>query len=163
MKKQFFISDIDGVLLDSTARYKTRINHKGLKVINLNHWRKNEHLSAYDKPIKHNIEKVLQARKNGYVIVLATARVLYNDNCYRLLYSQLGFKPDHIIYRKPNNSISGTILKITGLNAIFEAYKQAGYSEFFGVVYEDNLKYLNGIISEFPFLTGIFVPSKQGY
>ena len=148
------IYDMDGTIVDSLHRYRTM--PCGTK-IDLQHWRDNEHKAYSDSllPLAEQYKADL-ADPNCYVII-ATARVIRNEDM-RFITDKLGM-PDHIISRKEGDNISGSLLKINGLQKFFNLknFKRAAFT-----FYEDNVSYLKAVCDKFN-IRGVYVPSKQGH
>ena len=151
------IFDMDGVLVDSSHRYKTLTKPDGTIAIDLDHWRENEHLAMQDKPgpMFDQYRREL-ADKNTFVII-ATARQL-NGPDWQYIREILG-EPDFIIWRKHGDEQSGKTLKANGLAKFFNLISFKG-SEF--VFYEDNIHYLKYVCDRFN-IRGVYIPSVQGH
>jgi hydroxymethylpyrimidine pyrophosphatase-like HAD family hydrolase len=157
MIKQVKIYDMDGTIVDSTHRYRTIKDETGIEKIDLAYWRANEHL-AYDDSLLPLAESYKRDIANSQVyVIIATARVLH-DNDLRFIREKLGM-PDYIISRKDGSSISGSLLKIQGLQKFFNLknFKLAAWT-----FYEDNATYLKAVCDKFN-ITGVYIPSNQGH
>jgi len=150
------IYDMDGTIVDSSARYRTIIDENGER-IDLDFWRENQHLAMNDTllPMAEQYKKDL-ADINCYVII-ATARVMNNPD-WEFVSKILG-EPDYFISRKEGDSQSGKTLKINGLARFFNLlnFKDADF-----VFYEDNVSYLKAVCDKFN-IRGVYLPSKQGH
>jgi phosphoglycolate phosphatase-like HAD superfamily hydrolase len=146
------IYDMDGTIVDSSARYRA-VDGK----IDLPFWQQNAHLAMQDKllPMVKQYHADL-ADENCYVII-ATARVM-NEPDWLFVNSILG-KPDHFISRKAGDSQSGKTLKINGLMKFFNLKNFKDASKVF---YEDNVEYLKAVCDRFG-INGVYVPSVQGH
>ena len=151
------IFDMDGVLVDSSHRYKTLTKPDGTVAIDLDHWRSMEHLAMQDKPgpMFEQYQREL-ADKNTFVII-ATARQL-NEPDWQYIREILG-EPDFIIWRKHGDEQSGKTLKANGLAKFFNLISFKG-AEF--TFYEDNISYLKAVCDRFN-IRGVYVPSVQGH
>jgi hypothetical protein len=154
MIKRVSIYDMDGTIVCSLHRYRTM--PCGTK-IDLEYWRANEH-KAYDDnllPLAKQYQNDL-ADPDCYVII-ATARVL-GDADMAFITDKLG-TPNYIISRKAGDAVSGSILKIRGLQKFFNLknFKLAAWT-----FYEDNTSYLKAVCDKFN-ITGVYIPSKQGH
>lgn len=154
--KRVHIYDMDGVLVDSTHRYRTIIDQSGER-IDLEYWRENAH-TAYDDALLPLAEQYQQdlADPETYTII-ATARVL-NEPDWRFLRDKLGL-PDYIISRPEDSTVSGKVLKYKGLARFFNLVNFRG-AEF--VFYEDNIQYLKAVCDRYQ-IRGVYIPSKQGH
>ena len=154
--QQIAIYDMDGTIVDSTHRYRS-ITENGITKIDLEYWRANEYRAMEDSllPLAEQYKKDLE-NPEVYVII-ATARVMGNAD-WQFVDEILG-KPDYFISRKPNDSISGSKLKINGLQKFFNL-KQ--FRKAKAVFYEDNTSYLKAVCDHFN-ITGVYIPSQQGH
>jgi len=157
MIKQVKIYDMDGTIVDSTARYRTLKDENGIEKIDLDFWRANEHLAFDDTLLPLAAQYQRDLDNPEIYVIIATARIL-RDPDYRFIVEKLG-KPDYIISRKEGSSISGGLLKINGLKKFFNLknFKNASWTFF-----EDNTSYLKAVCDYFN-ITGVYVPSKQGH
>ena len=150
------IYDMDGTIVDSSARYRTIIDNDGER-IDLPFWQENAHLAMNDEllPLAAQYRNDLQD-ENCYVII-ATARVM-GDNDWQFVNEILG-QPDYFISRKENDNQSGKTLKINGLAKFFNliTFRNAEF-----VFYEDNMSYLKAVCDRFN-IRGVYIPSKQGH
>ena len=150
------IYDMDGTIVDSSARYRTIIDNDGER-IDLPFWQENAHLAMNDKllPLSNQYRNDL-ADENCYVII-ATARVMF-DNDWQFVKEILG-EPDYFISRPDGSDISGKALKINGLAKFFNLvnFKDADF-----VFYEDNISYLKAVCDRFG-IRGVYIPSVQGH
>lgn len=155
------IYDMDGTIVCSLHRYRTTIRD-GKEVIDLQYWRDHEPLAMNDSllPLAEQYKKDLHDL-NCYVII-ATARVL-NEPDMMFIHKKLGM-PNHIISRAANDSRSGGLLKVNGLQK-FANLTQFAKAEW--TFYEDNTDYLKKVCDHFAFaginIKGVYIPSKQGH
>lgn len=156
--KQVMVFDMDGTIVDSTHRYRTMLNDSGKEVIDLDHWRANEHKAYDDKllPLANEYKKAL-ANPEVFVII-ATARVL-RDADMAFIKDKLGM-PDHIVSRKDGSSISGGTLKVNGLKKFFNLKNFPPVINW--AFFEDNRDYLNKVCDSLG-IGGVFVQSNQGH
>lgn len=170
-KKILVVFDLDGVLLDSSHRFKTiECRKTGQTKIDLQYWLDNSHKSHLDRVIEKNAaiyREVLQDPER--LAVIATARQM-NEHNYQEIYKKIG-KPDFLIHRTiGDNTTKGAHLKIQGLYNFIQAklgnqYKHETLLKWaaqYMAVFEDNPEYLTSICAFFN-CTGVFIPSKQGY
>ena len=150
------IYDMDGTIVDSSARYRTIVDENGER-IDLDYWRENQHRAMDDEllPMAAQYREDLQD-ENCYVII-ATARVM-NEPDWEFAEKILG-KPDYFISRKAGDTQSGKTLKISGLAKFFNliTFKNAEF-----VFYEDNVSYLKAVCDRFN-IRGVYIPSVQGH
>ena len=152
------VFDLDGVVIDSTHRYRTK-DHNGDKVIDLQHWRENEHLATHDKLLPHaDIYRKALTVKSKLVIV-ATAREMKEPD-FSYIRDNLG-QPDAMVYRKINDTRKGSALKIEGIEKVLHV-ASVKIDPRKMIVYEDNHNYLRDICQHFK-CVGVYVPSDQGY
>ena len=135
-KTQLHVFDIDGVLLDSTHRYRTIQTENGEK-LDLAHWRKNEKFCYHDRPLvlAEKYKKLLN-QKNAYVII-ATSRII-KRNDYRLIKVKLGLP--HAIVSRNNNAQKGGFLKLQGILSVMDKANLYNIKKI--NIYEDNIEYL---------------------
>ena len=135
--KKCYIFDIDGVLLDSSHRYKLE---EGKARIDLEHWRANEHRTVEDKPLPlaAHYKKVLK-QKNSFVII-ATSRVMSAID-YQVIEQKLG-KP-HALISRVANSQKGGDLKLNGVLRLINDLSLKSIDKVH--IYEDNIQYLKHI------------------
>ena len=162
MIKKLSVFDLDGVLIDSTKRYRTMVKD-GKEMIDLDYWRENEHKAFYaDRllPLAHGYFDKIMNDKSVYV-VLATARVL-NEPDRQFIREILGFE-GHIISRKNGDNRSGGLLKVLGLRKLLALaqFKNLERLEMF----EDNHTYLKTICDAFRDrgMRGYYIASEQGH
>ena len=150
------IYDMDGTIVDSSARYRTITDDTGVR-IDLDYWVEKQHNAMNDKllPMAEQYRADLQD-ENCYVII-ATARVM-NAPDWQFVKEILG-EPDYFISRKAGDSQSGKTLKINGLARFFNLinFKNADF-----VFYEDNVSYLKAVCDRFN-IRGVYIPSIQGH
>jgi hypothetical protein len=154
--KHIHIFDCDGVLLDSSHRYRT--DSTGAK-IDLPYWAANcipEKIWA-DEPLPTSkLYKMLLGNPEHYVII-ATARV-----CQQADFDCIEFKlgmPNKFISRKKGDNQSGVTLKLNPIKQLLslKQFRNAKVS-----MYEDNLAYLHGV-GEAIGAKLHYIPSIQGH
>lgn len=152
--KRVAIYDLDGTVIDSTHRYRTM--PCGTR-IDLQHWRDNEHLAMDDSLLPLAEQYKADLRDESCYVIVATARVL-NEPDRQFIEKVLG-QPDHIISRKADDTRSGAVLKVNGLQKFWNLknFQRAAW-----VFYEDNVSYLKAVCDRFNIM-GVYVPSKQGH
>jgi len=153
--KRIAIYDMDGTIVCSLHRYKT-IDNK----IDLAYWRENEYRAMDDSllPLADQYKKDLA--DNDCYVIIATARILHEPDM--MFISTILGKPDHIISRKENDSRSGALLKVLGLNKLFSLKQFSKIKSDMIIFYEDNISYLKAVCDKFN-CTGVYIPSKQGH
>lgn len=155
------VFDCDGVLLDSSHRYRTMVRDDGMQVIDLQHWIDNEYRAYSDEALPTAMVeyKASLENPNAYTII-ATAAVVC-DNRIKCLRDKIGL-PDYIIGRNTRaDTRGGAELKIAGLKKLFQL-KQFATAKFNVTMYEDNLSYLSKICKALN-CRGVYIPSVQGH
>lgn len=150
------IYDMDGTIVDSSHRYRTIVKD-GIEKIDLQYWRDNEYRAMEDGllPLAQQYMQDLQDT-NTYVII-ATARIV-RERDMQFIREILG-EPDYLISRKPDDNRSGAVLKIKGLQRLFNL-NQFRLAD--AVFYEDNIQYLKAVCDHFQ-IRGVYIPSVQGH
>ena len=163
---QIHIFDIDGIIADSSHRYRTKVRENGKEGIDLTYWRNNETKCLDDQPTP--FADFIKAMKsmNNHTVFLATSRAMC-DNCFLWLENTLGFHP-YVVSRNGNNDTrKGAELKFKGIRRLlnlnqFHPEKVAAIH-----IYEDSLEYLRGLQNSFSSLgyytVGHHYPSCQGH
>lgn len=146
------IYDMDGTIVCSLHRYRA-VNGK----IDLAYWRENEHRAMGDSLLPLADQYKADLADPECYVVIATARVLHNPD-KQFIREVLG-EPDYIISRAPDDTRSGGLLKVLGLQKFFNLknFKNASV-----VFYEDNAAYLKTVCDKFN-IRGVYVPSQQGH
>ena len=156
MIKRIYVFDIDGVLLDSSHRFKTDpVTHK----IDLPYWIENctPEKVAQDVPLPTaNLYKKLLLNPSAYVII-ATARVMAKAD-WQSIEKHLGM-PNHFIHRKAGDMQSGVTLKGNALKRLFTLKQYSGKMVTF---FEDNIDYLHGLTKMGLIHQPVYIHSKQG-
>lgn len=161
MLTEINIFDCDGVLLDSSHRYKSMIRQDGAEVIDLAHWIENEHLAYQDSPLPTALKEYAASLKNPNAYTIIATAAIVCDNRIKCLRDKIGL-PDYIIGRKNRQDTrGGAELKIAGLRQLL-ALKQFDIARHNMTMIEDNLSYLTKICKAFN-CRGIYVPSGQGH
>ncbi len=157
--KHIHCFDCDGVLLDSSHRYRTVETKKG-KRIDLAHWRENEKFASEDKPLKiSELYRKLVTQKNTFVII-ATSRILKPLDLSHIDIV-LGLS-DAIVSRSTDNQ-KGFLLKINGIQRIVDDFNLHHVDLKNNLtIYEDNIEYLKNMCDFFD-CKGIYIPSNQGH
>jgi FMN phosphatase YigB (HAD superfamily) len=150
------IYDMDGTIVDSSHRYRT-ITENGITRIDLKHWRDNEYRAMEDGLLPLAEQYRLDLVDPKVYTIIATARIM-NKPDWQFVNEILG-APDYLISRKPDEVISGSALKIRGLQKFFNL-KQFHPSK--AVFYEDNVSYLKAVCDHFG-IRGVYIPSVQGH
>jgi len=150
------IYDMDGTVVDSSHRYRTIIDEKGVR-IDLDHWRAHEHLAGLDRLLPLAKQYIDDLADPTCYVIIATARVM-NAPDWDFVTNILG-APDYFISRPKGSTVSGKILKINGLAKFFNLvpFKNADF-----VFYEDNIDYLKAVCDRFN-IRGVYIPSIQGH
>ena len=150
--KRMAIYDMDGTIVCSLHRYRA-INGK----IDLAYWRENEYRAMDDSLLPLADQYKADLADPECYVVIATARVLHNPD--RQFIRDILGEPDYIISRAPDDTRSGGLLKVLGLQKFFNLknFKNASV-----VFYEDNATYLKTVCDKFN-IRGVYVPSQQGH
>ena len=150
------IYDMDGTIVDSSARYRTIIDDNGER-IDLDYWVDNQHNAMNDTLLPMAEQYQADLKDNNCYVIIATARVMNNPD-WEFVQTILG-EPDYFISRKAGDCQSGKTLKINGLARFFNLvnFKEAEF-----VFYEDNVSYLKAVCDKFN-IRGVYIPSKQGH
>ena len=146
---------MDGTIVCSLHRYKT-IDNK----IDLAYWRDNEYRAGDDSLLPLAEQYKSDLADNDCFVIIATARILREPDL-EFIDTKLG-KPDYIISRKDNDSRSGALLKVLGLNKLFSLKQFKQIKSDMIVFYEDNVSYLKAVCDKFN-CRGVYIPSKQGH
>ena len=146
------IFDFDGVLVDSSHRYK--LDAKTGR-IDLEHWRKNSTPEQIRKdkflPLVLHYQALL--RNPAYIVAIGTARVVCKTTMETI--AKIG-KPDILNGRDtPENPRSGALYKMDILNLVPDAETV----EF----YDDNPEYLETMKQARPDVKTFWIKSEQGY
>lgn len=150
--KQVHIFDIDGVLIDSSHRFKTDENGK----IDLEHWNANKHLCVYDSLLPHSEGYIQDVINPEIYTVIATARNF--SNLEWEVFNDLLPYPDHFIHRAENDERGSIAMKIAGLKKLFALRQFHGKRKFF---FEDTETVLNAVCRAIGAIP-VHVPSNQG-
>jgi len=164
--EKVLVFDCDGVLIDSSARYRTVHHPEKGEVIDLEYWRANTWRAlAQDRLLPH-AEFYREKLHNDVdcFVIIATARMMQdNDAEMRHICEVLG-KPQALIYRKEHDTRGGAKLKLAGLR------KLLNLRQFKGVeveIFEDNIAYLKEMcdtVQSWGFnVIGHYIPSNQGH
>jgi hypothetical protein len=153
---QIYIYDMDGTIVDSLHRYRTKLVN-GIEKIDLEYWRENEY-RAMEDGLLPLADQYMDNLDNPHVYtIIATARVMHAPD-WQFVNEVLG-KPDYLISRAEGDTRSGGELKIKGLQKFFNL-KQ--YKPENATFYEDNTSYLKAVCDHF-MIRGVYIPSKQGH
>jgi len=151
------IYDMDGTIVNSLHRYRTIIDANGER-IDIEYWRDNQYRAMEDTllPLARKYQEDLS--DNDCFVVIATARVLHSPDL-AFISEKLG-DPDYIISRPDGETVSGSILKIRGLEKVWQMLPDIAKQN--AVFYEDNIQYLKAVCDYFN-IKGVYIPSKQGH
>jgi len=150
------IYDMDGTIVDSSARYRTITDENGVR-IDLDYWVENQHNAMNDELLPMAAQYRADLQDENCYVIIATARVM-NAPDWQFVKEILG-EPDYFISRKAGDCQSGKTLKINGLAKFFNlvTFKNADF-----VFYEDNVSYLKAVCDRFN-IRGVYIPSVQGH
>lgn len=155
--RKISIYDMDGTIVDSSHRYRTVTNEHGDTKIDLEYWRTNEYKAMDDGLLPLAEQYRAELNDSSVYVIIATARVMSNPD-WQFVNEILG-KPDYFISRKSGDNISGSKLKINGLQKFFNLRQ---FRKADAVFYEDNTSYLKAVCDHFN-IRGVYIPSKQGH
>lgn len=158
MIKKIAIFDMDGVLVDSSWRY--RVSKDDATKIDLEFWRKNEKGAYFDELLPMAKEYQEMLKDPEYFVIIATARTM-NSASWAFIDNKLG-KPNTIIYRKDNDNRVGAEMKIKGLKKLLSLKQFQNVEKHNITMFEDNAKYLKSICDFFK-IRGVYIPSNQGH
>ena len=157
MIKHIAIYDMDGTIVDSSHRYRTITDNTGVTRIDLQYWRDNEYRAGDDQLLPLAAQYRRDLLDEYTYVIIATARVM-NTPDREFVRDILG-EPDYLISRMPNDSRSGGLLKVLGLQKFFNL---KNFRDAEAVFYEDNISYLKTVCDHFN-IRGVYVPSVQGH
>ena len=157
MIKHIAIYDMDGTIVDSSHRYRTITDNTGVTRIDLQYWRDNEYRAGDDQLLPLAAQYRRDLLDEYTYVIIATARVM-NTPDREFVRDILG-EPDYLISRMPNDSRSGGLLKVLGLQKFFNL---KNFRDADAVFYEDNISYLKTVCDHFN-IRGVYVPSVQGH
>ena len=127
--KQVKIYDMDGTIVCSMHRYRTKSNN-GKVAIDLQYWRDNQYKANLDSLLPLATQYQNELNNPEIYVIIATARELYQPDI-DFINNILG-KPNYVISRKHGDNISGKNLKINGLKKFFNLknFKNATFGNF---------------------------------
>ena len=161
MIKKIKVYDLDGTLIDSSHRYRTKDGR-----IDLEHWRENDtRLNIFKDSFLDLYEwlKVDLKRADTFVIFATARACTYNDANYEFLKNH-NIMPDLFIHRMgANDNRGGAALKIEAIKPLLKLPKFKNATIH---IFEDNIQYLHDMciaLNDNHKLVGHFVPSVQGH
>jgi len=162
MIKKIKIYDLDGTLIDSSHRYRTKNG-----AIDLQHWRENDtRKNVLENDTFLDLYEWLKVdlKRNDTFVIFATARACtYNDHNYEFLKNN-DIVPDMFIHRMGDTDTrGGAALKIEAIKPLLKLPKFKNATIH---IFEDNIQYLHDMclaLNDNHKLVGHFVPSEQGY
>ena len=157
MVKRVHIYDMDGTIVCSMHRYRTKVIDEKI-TIDFPYWLENEHRAERDSllPLARQYRSDLE--NPAIFVIIATARFLSEPD-YNFINSKLG-NPDAIISRSSReDNRPGAMLKIDGLKKVFSAANLWNVEKIF---WEDNFHYLTKVCGALG-IKGRFVKSNQGW
>jgi hydroxymethylpyrimidine pyrophosphatase-like HAD family hydrolase len=157
MLKQIAIYDMDGTIVDSSHRYRTRVDDNGIEKIDLEYWRANEYRAMEDGLLPLAKQYMADIQNPEIYVIIATARIL-NAPDHQFIREILG-EPNYIVSRGSDDTRSGKELKIKGLQKFFNL---VNFKNIDAVFYEDNIEYLKAVCDHFN-IRGVYIPSVQGH
>lgn len=157
MIKQIHIYDMDGTIVCSKHRYRTRIAEDGSEKIDLDFWVKNEPKAFYDSLLPLAEQYKADLLDPETMVIIATARHLKDPDKW-FIRNCLGM-PDFIVSRESrSDKRSGALLKILGIQAILSTFTKKPTLRF----WEDNVEYLEKVCKAVG-AEAYYVPSEQGH
>lgn len=164
--KTVHVFDCDGVLVDSSARYRTVKHPEKGEVIDLDFWRANQFRALeVDKllPTAKVYQELLYNAADAFVII-ATARQMQKDDAEMQHIAAVVGSPQALIYRKEGDNRGGAALKLAGLRKLLNLKQFKGCRV---EVYEDNIAYLKTMCDQLRAwdfdVIGHYIPSNQGH
>jgi len=165
MIKKIKVYDLDGTLINSLHRYKTKDGK-----IDLAHWRQNDTPEMVMNDSFLDLYKWLKVDliRNDTYVIFATARAcVKNDHNYDFL-NHHNIMPDMFIHRQgEKDTRGGAELKIQAIKPLLNLKQFKGATLH---IFEDNISYLHtmvmalkGDFSKGRKVVGHFVPSMQGH
>lgn len=159
------IYDLDGTLINSLHRYKTKNGR-----IDLQHWRENDTPEMVARDSFLDLYEWLKEdlkRKDTYVIFATARACVENDHNYDFL-KYHDIMPDMFIHRQgETDQRGGAALKIAAIKPLLNL-KQFQKATIH--IFEDNIQYLESMVialkgdfSKGRKVIGHFVPSQQGH
>ena len=162
MYKEIKIYDMDGTIVDSSHRYKTRIDENGIEKIDLDFWIENDRpdMIAKDSLLPLADEYKADLANPEIYVIIATARgASKNDANYKYIKENLGM-PNKFVHRNTMaDRRGGAELKIQAIKPLLnlKPFKNAIVK-----VFEDNLDYLQKMCQELNAIP-IYCESVQGH
>lgn len=149
------IFDCDGVLVDSSHRYRNLANGS----IDLEYWRANSTAEkiAQDRLLPHADMYRQMLSCPHTLVAIATARECKQPD-FDFVRERLGW-PNFFVYRKPDDTRRDYALKIAGLNRLLnlrQTYNRPAH------MFEDNPVNIARITEALPHIVAHYVPSNQG-
>lgn len=157
------IWDLDGTLIDSSHRYRTRTDANGIEKIDLDYWIANEDKTYLDSvlPLAATYQKGLDT---SYIYTIAATARIWCEQTEAFVNSKLGAPDMKISRRDRDDTRGGAALKIVGIKRLLNLRQFAGLKSI--CIYEDNYSYLQDIAQAMPkslAITSYFIPSNQGH
>lgn len=154
MIKRVHVYDMDGVLVDSSHRYRLDSTGK----LDIAHWTENRNRCWYDRILPLMEQYRADLRDPSTHVIIATARNMSFSERIQLELDY-GF-PDSLISRGVDNLTEcSSILKIKGLSDLLSFRIFDNLPVMF---WEDNRKILSDVCAAIPRIEGILVDSNQG-
>lgn len=149
---KIIVFDIDGVLVDSSHRYRNLPDG----TIDLAYWLENNtpEQIAKDKLLPLSITYRNAISHPDYYVIIATARQA-GDADFEYIREKLGF-PQHMIYRKPGDHRPDWLLKLSALRKLLNL-RQFWMTPI--IVFEDNPTTAEKLEEELPMCSCRLIPS----
>ena len=131
MFKAIHVYDLDGVLVDTSHRYRNKADGS----IDLDYWIANSHKLDGDTLLPHASKFADDCANPNIYVILCTAR-MYHPRDVSFILSRLG-RPNKLIMRPIGNNTPDAKLKRRELSRLFNLRQFAHLPRFF---WEDNLR-----------------------
>lgn len=162
MIKQIKIYDMDGTIVDSSHRYRSRIDENGIERIDLDFWRKHDIPEFIAKDSLLPLAKEYKADlldPETYVIIATARACTAGDANYQYIENVLGL-PNKFVHRQGiDDKRGGAALKIQAIKPLLNL-KQ--FKNALVKVFEDNKAYLQDMCHALN-ATPIYCKSNQGH
>jgi phosphoglycolate phosphatase-like HAD superfamily hydrolase len=159
MVSEINVWDLDGTLVDSSHRYRTRFDENGVEKIDLPFWRAHstpDHIKR-DKALPPALLYKKQLTRPSCYVIIATARVMGKAD-FNWVEQHLG-SPNKIVYRQEGDTTRGGPLKAKALKRLQNLRQFRGAR---WIVHEDNRDYLDYLVQVLN-AEGRYYPSNQGH
>lgn len=149
MYKEIRVYDLDGVLVDTSHRYRNKANG----TIDLDYWRANCHKLDQDKLLPHVAQYRADCKRKDIYVILCTAREIHPRDL-AFIHNRLG-KPNRIFMRPLGDNTPDSELKRRTLTRFFNLRQFAKLPKYF---FEDNLRNIKACANIFT--RCYYIPSR---